>query len=76
MNTDYRIRVGFFRHLKTKKLEKRLGESGVLALLKLWGYATEFRPEGDLSGLSNEDLEPKRSSLKVQRQKQKRHQKQ
>ena len=57
MNTDYRIRVGFFRHLKTKKLEKRLGESGVLALLKLWGYATEFRPEGDLSGLSNEDLE-------------------
>jgi len=57
MNTDYRISVGFFRHHKTRKLQKRLGSDGVLALLKLWGYATEFRSDGDLSGMPTEDIE-------------------
>ena len=53
MTSDYRIKIGFFRHYKTRKLEKCLGETGVLALLKLWEYAAEFRPDGDLSGMSD-----------------------
>jgi hypothetical protein len=57
MNSDYRISVGFFRHHKTRKLQKRLGSDGVLALLKLWGYAAEFRADGDLSEMSAEDIE-------------------
>lgn len=57
MNTDYRIKIGFFRHIKTRKLKKRFGESGIIALLMLWDYATEFRANGDLSGLSANDLE-------------------
>ena len=57
MNSDYRISVGFFRHHKTRKLQKRLGSDGVLALLKLWGYAAEFRSDGDLSEMSAEDIE-------------------
>lgn len=57
MNTDYRISIGFFRHHKTRKLQKRLGSDGVLALIKIWGYAAEFRSDGDLSGMSDEDIE-------------------
>ena len=57
MNSDYRISVGFFRHHKTRKLQKRLGSDGVLALLKLWGYAAEFRSDGNLSEMSAEDIE-------------------
>ena len=57
MNTDYRICVGFFRHHKTRKLQKRMGSDGVLALLKLWEYAAEFRSDGDFYGMSAEDVE-------------------
>ena len=56
MNTDYRIKIGFFRHHKTRKLERRLGEAGVMALLRLWEYAAEFRPDGELSGMNEEDI--------------------
>ena len=56
MNTDYRIKIGFFRHHKTRKLERRLGEAGVMALLRLWEYAAEFRSDGELSGMNDEDI--------------------
>jgi hypothetical protein len=57
MADDFRISVGFFRHHKTRKLERRLGVGGVVALLRLWDYAAEFRPKGDLSGMTAEDIE-------------------
>jgi len=57
MNQDFRIRVGFFRHHKTRKLERRLGLEGVVALLRLWEYAAEFRAKGDLAGMTAEDIE-------------------
>lgn len=56
MNSDYRIKIGFFRHHKTRKLERRLGEAGVMALLRLWEYAAEFRSDGELSGMNDEDI--------------------
>lgn len=57
MTEDFRIMVGFFRHHKTRKLERRLGLEGVLALLKLWEYSAEFRTRGDLAGMTTEDIE-------------------
>lgn len=57
MNIYYRVKIGFFNELKTKKLKRRLGIESVIAILKLWGYAAEFRPDGNLSGMTDEDIE-------------------
>ena len=57
MNSDFRVSVDFFAHHKTKKLKKRLGYEGVVALLQLWAYAARLRPDGDLSGMEEEDIE-------------------
>ncbi|WP_337509640.1 hypothetical protein [Desulfovibrio sp.] len=57
MNSDFRVSVDFFAHHKTKKLKKRLGYEGVVALLQLWAYAARVRPDGDLSGMEDEDIE-------------------
>lgn len=54
---DFRVACGFFAHPKTKKLRRRLGDAGVIDLLKLWAWATQNRHDGNLSGLSDEDLE-------------------
>ena len=57
MNTDIRLSVNFFNHIKTLKLERQCGKEGVLCLLKLWVWAAVNRPSGDLSGYSLDDLE-------------------
>ncbi len=57
MNTDIRIAVDFFAHHKTRKLRKRIGADGVLSLIQLWTYAAKLRPDGDLDGMSAEDIE-------------------
>lgn len=57
MNTDFRVAVDFFSHHKARKLKKRLGADGVMALLQLWAYAAKLRTDGDLSGMSVEDIE-------------------
>lgn len=43
-------------HHKTKQLIKYLGPHSFLALIDLWFYARSYRPDGDLSGLSNEQI--------------------
>lgn len=57
MNTDIRIAVDFFAHHKVRKLRKRIGTDGVLSLIQLWTYAAKLRPDGDLDGMSEEDIE-------------------
>jgi hypothetical protein len=57
MSTDFRVSTDFFSHHKTRKLKKRLGNDGVIALLRLWSYAARIKPDGDLSGMSVEDIE-------------------
>ncbi len=57
MNTDFRVAVDFFAHHKARKLKKRLGSDGLMALLQLWAYAAKLRADGDLSGMSVEDIE-------------------
>ena len=54
---DIRIDVEFFSHPKTVKLERRLGLEAVKALMILWTWAARNRPDGDLAGLENEDIE-------------------
>ena len=54
---DFRVACGFFGHPKTKKLRRRLGDRAVIDLLKLWAWATQNRHDGNLSGLSDEDIE-------------------
>ena len=54
---DIRIDVEFFTHPKTVKLERRLGLEAVKALMVLWTWAARNRPDGDLAGLENEDIE-------------------
>jgi hypothetical protein len=57
MNHDVRIAVGLRNHHKTKKLHRRLGADGVLALVWLLLWAGQNRPDGDLTGMSDEDIE-------------------
>jgi hypothetical protein len=43
VKTDIRLDVDFLNHLKVKKLIRELGDSGVLYLLRIWGYAGKHR---------------------------------
>ncbi|MBQ7315547.1 MAG: hypothetical protein IJW90_00400 [Clostridia bacterium] len=54
---DIRIDTKFFQHPKTLKLQRRLGFEGVIALLRLWCWAAENRPLGQLTGIDEEDIE-------------------
>ena len=56
MNTDIRISVCFPTHTKTKKLKRILGSDGVLALITLWAYAAQNRPDGALTGMAADDI--------------------
>lgn len=53
---DYRVKVGFFDHPKTIRLERALGATAVVSLLRLWDFCAQYRIEGVLSGLDNEDI--------------------
>lgn len=57
MNTDYRIDLSWRDSIKRKKLARRLGPEGVLALMDLWGATAEHRAEGVLAGWDQEDIE-------------------
>lgn len=57
MSTDARLSTGLPAHHKTKKLIRRVGEGGAWALVCLILWARANRPDGDLSGMSAEDIE-------------------
>ncbi len=48
MNHDFRITVGFFFHPKTLRLQSELGDSGILALIRLWEHTAAHRWGGVL----------------------------
>lgn len=56
MNSDIRISISFFRHHKTKRVRRSIGESGVISLLQLFCYVGEHRPQGILQGMSVDDI--------------------
>jgi hypothetical protein len=47
----------FFWSSQGKKLQKRLGPSGLLGLLRLWAYSAKVRSDGDLNGMDEESIE-------------------
>lgn len=57
MSTDARLSVGLPGHPKTKKLIRRLDASAGWSLVCLILWARANRPDGDLSGMSAEDIE-------------------
>lgn len=56
MNSDIRLSIGWNRHPKIIKLRRKLGADGVLALVCLWTFAGEQRPDGVLSGMDDDDI--------------------
>lgn len=56
MNTDIRLSVGFWRHPKTVKLQRRLGLEAVRSLQILWLWVAQNKPSGELAGLDDEDV--------------------
>lgn len=55
--TDARISTALPQHPKTKKLIRRLGEGAAWYFVRLLLFATQSKPDGDLSGMTDEDLE-------------------
>jgi len=54
---DARLNLGLPHHPKTRKLQRRLGPSGPWALVCLILWAGHHRPNGDLAGMDDEDIE-------------------
>lgn len=57
MTTDARLSVGLPSHPKTKKLIRRLGAEGAWYLVRLILWTASTHSDGDLSGMSDEDIE-------------------
>lgn len=57
MNTDIRLSVGFWQHPKTFRIEKKLGLKGIRSLQILWRWRAQNRPQGDLVGFDEMDIE-------------------
>lgn len=57
MADDIRLSVGFLTHPKTRRLRRRLGADAVLSLIALFAWTATNRYTGDLSGLSDDDIE-------------------
>jgi len=55
---DFRVKIGFLDHPKTKRLRRRLGDRAVEHVMRLWEFATAnaSRREGDLTGMDNEAI--------------------
>lgn len=54
---DARISTGLPAHPKTKKLIRRLGERAAWYLVRLFLWAAENKPDGNLSGMADFDIE-------------------
>lgn len=54
--TDFRVSIGFSSHPKIKELERRRGDRGVLALIKLWEFTALHYTDGVLPNMSAADL--------------------
>lgn len=57
MATDARISAGLPGHPKTKKLIRRLDAGAAWKLVCLFLWAADNRSDGDLSGMTDEDIE-------------------
>ena len=56
MSTDIRLNISWYTSLKRKSLIRRLGHRGVTAIIDLWLYTAQHKPDGNLAGLSDDDI--------------------
>lgn len=56
MAEDFRIRTSWPSSHKRRLVQRRIGKAGVLAVMDLWAYCASSKPDGDLSGMSNEAI--------------------
>lgn len=54
---DLRLTIGWRKHVKAQRLRRRCGLEGLFALLDLWEYCGAHRTDGDLVGMTDEDIE-------------------
>ena len=54
---DIRINVNFLDHPKTKRIQSKIGENGIICLIRLWCWCARFRPRGKLFDLTAEEIE-------------------
>ena len=57
MNTDIRIDVGFLDHWKTETLIAECGVDSVLSLIRIWIFAAQNKPNGQLDGIKTTMIE-------------------
>lgn len=57
MATDVRISTSLAEHPKTRKLQKKLGKVAAWCLVRLLMWVARNRSDGDLTGMSAEDIE-------------------
>jgi len=57
MGADARLQTSLPGHPKTKKLARRVGKAGVLSLIWLLLWCVDNRSDGDLAGMTAEDIE-------------------
>ena len=51
-----RVKTGFYTHRKTVKLWSKIGNDAFWVVPRLWAYAAENQPDGDLSSYSSDEL--------------------
>jgi hypothetical protein len=54
---DFRVKTSWRTSRKRRRLKRLLGADGVLAIEDLWSYCAAERTTGDLSGLTDADIE-------------------
>lgn len=57
MAYDFRVASDLTTQPKYLLIRAALGDASLWAILSLWGFATEHRPDGNLRGLSDEAIE-------------------
>ena len=57
MAKDIRLKVDFMDHPKTVRLRRELGSEAVECLIRLWGFAADNRPKGELTDMDVDDIE-------------------
>jgi len=56
MPSDFRLKIGFLSHPKTRKLSRRHGDSAVICLIRLWEFAALHRTKGVLYDMNKDDI--------------------
>ena len=57
MVDDIRLVIGWPSHWKTRALRRACGDRAPLCLIELWMYAAQHKPDGNLGGMTDDEIE-------------------